>query len=583
MYNSPVEEIKDRIDIVEVVGDYLDLKKVGKGYQAPCPFHKEKNPSFHVSPDLQIFKCFGCGVSGDVFTFIQKIEGVGFRDALRMLADRAGVELKSEDKELRSKRQKLERILELATRFFEKQLEESSAGKKAFQYLKKRNISEQSIEKWRLGYAPDSWDGLKDFLTDKGFPVKDILEAGLLVQKEESGSVYDRFRGRIMFPIFNLQGVVVGFGGRVLGKADTAKYINTPQTLLYNKSRVLYGINRAKLPIRDKEKVILVEGYTDVIMSHQAGFQNTVAVSGTALTPYQLKILNRYCDQLLTAFDMDSAGQEATKKSIKLAQKKEFLVRVIEMPEDKDPADIISDDPHQWEESINNAETVFDFYFDWAFSHYSADKPEGRKKISQELLPIIASVEDKIEQSRWVQELAQRLEVDESSIREELSKQQQPGSSAEPAVEIESSLDQNNLTRRELLERRILALILTEEELLDEIPEEVEDNFSERVQKILELFSEGQLEKQRKKNRDLDLWLREKALDLKQEEVDVEEDLQSCLAEFQKIILKEQLRANHRCIQKAEQNEQEDILENLLKQNKEINQKICQLNKKQNG
>ena len=577
MYNSPVEEIKDRLDIVEVIGDYLDLKKVGKGYQARCPFHKEKTPSFHVSPDLQIFKCFGCGEAGDLFNFIMKIEGIGFRDALKMLADRAGVELKEGNKELHSKRQKLEEILEWSAKFYQKQLTDSKEGEKAYKYLQERHINEESIKKWRLGYAPDSWDGLKNFLTEKGYSLDNILEAGLLVQKKNGSSVYDRFRGRLMFPIFNLHGVVIGYGGRILEDKKTAKYLNTPQTLLYNKSRVLYGINEAKLPIRNKEEVVLVEGYTDVIMSHQAGFENTVSVSGTALTPYQLKILNRYCDKILLSFDMDEAGQKATRKSIKLAQKEGFLVRVIRMPEDKDPAEIITDDSDKWSEIIDQAVTVFDFYFQEAFSQYDADQPEGRKKITQELLPVIASLQDRIEQSRWIQELAQRLEVDEDSIRQEVSKYE--SQEEEDLGEYQENTDNSDLGRRELLERRILTLTLRDPDYLDLISEKVFNNLNERIQKILTLFQEGKLKKERDKNRDLDLWLKEKALEVEQQGIEEEKDLQSCLRELEKIILKKELQKNQRQIKKAESAGQEDVLQELLEENKKINRKICQLNK----
>src|SRR6056297_120998 len=577
MYNSPVEEIKDRLDIVEVIGDYLDLKKVGKGYQARCPFHKEKTPSFHVSPDLQIFKCFGCGEAGDLFNFIMKIEGIGFRDALKMLADRAGVELKEGNKELHSKTQKLEEILEWSAKFYQKQLTDSKEGEKAYKYLQERHINEESIKKWRLGYAPDSWDGLKNFLTEKGYSLDNILEAGLLVQKKNGSSVYDRFRGRLMFPIFNSHGVVIGYGGRILEDKKTAKYLNTPQTLLYNKSRVLYGINEAKLPIRNKEEVVLVEGYTDVIMSHQAGFENTVSVSGTALTPYQLKILNRYCDKILLSFDMDEAGQKATRKSIKLAQKEGFLVRVIRMPEDKDPAEIITDDPDKWSEIIDQAVTVFDFYFQEAFSQYDADQPEGRKKITQELLPVIASLQDRIEQSRWIQELAQRLEVDEDSIRQEVSKYE--SQEEEDLGEYQENTDNSDLGRRELLERRILTLTLRDPDYLDLISEKVFNNLNERIQKILTLFKEGKLKKERDKNRDLDLWLKEKALEVEQQGIEEEKDLQSCLRELEKIILKKELQKNQRQIKKAESAGQEDVLQELLEENKKINRKICQLNK----
>ena len=281
MLNSPIEEIKNRLDIVQVVGSYIKLHKAGVNYRAVCPFHNEKKPSFFVNPARQIWQCFGsCSEGGDIFKFVMKIEGVEFGDALRILARKAGVELKRQDSKVtaawRTEKQRLFEIIELACAFFEKQLQSSLAGQKAKQYLLNRGVLEETIKKWRIGYAPDVWSGVSNFLTAKGYQPQEIQKAGLSLKSEKTGRFFDRFRGRIIFPVFDLSSQPIGFGGRTLKKEETAKYINSPATLLYDKSRVLYGLNKAGVAIRKNSTCILTEGYLDVIMLFQAGFENAV-------------------------------------------------------------------------------------------------------------------------------------------------------------------------------------------------------------------------------------------------------------------------------------------------------------------
>jgi len=499
--NSPIDEIKERLDIVQVIGNYIKLEKAGANYRAFCPFHSEKKPSFFVSPARQIWHCFGgCSEGGDIFKFVMKIEGVEFGDALRILAQKAGIELKRqtpEYKKWQTERNRLYEICELTTKFFEKQLKESRAGKEAKKYLLERGINEESLKKWRIGYAPDVWQGLSDFLSSRGYQKEEIEKAGLGLSSEQ-GSFYDRFRGRIIFPVFDLNSQVVGFGGRVFkekDKKEIAKYVNTPNTLLYDKSRILYGLDKAKGEIRKRDCCILVEGYTDVIMVSQAGNANVVATSGTALTPWQLKILKRYSENLLTAFDMDVAGDTATKRGIDLAQTRGFNIKVITMPRGSDPADIVFKKPREWEKLVEGAKSILDFYFKTTFSLLDPKTPEGKREISKILLPVIKRIPNKIEQAFWIQELAKKLEVKEESIEEELKKTKDSSflyfGPEEEEMEKENLSQTEKKSRKELLEEQILTFILKSPENLDLIVEKEISFFSSQTLQILTYFKKS--------------------------------------------------------------------------------------------
>ena len=499
--NSPIDEIKERLDIVQVIGNYIKLEKAGANYRAFCPFHSEKKPSFFVSPARQIWHCFGgCSEGGDIFKFVMKIEGVEFGDALRILAQKAGIELKRqtpEYKKWQTERNRLYEICELTTKFFEKQLKESRAGKEAKKYLLERGINEESLKKWRIGYAPDVWQGLSDFLSSRGYQKEEIEKAGLGLSSKQ-GSFYDRFRGRIIFPVFDLNSQVVGFGGRVFkekDKKEIAKYVNTPNTLLYDKSRILYGLDKAKGEIRKRDCCILVEGYTDVIMVSQAGNANVVATSGTALTPWQLKILKRYSENLLTAFDMDVAGDTATKRGIDLAQTRGFNIKVITMPRGSDPADIVFKKPREWEKLVEGAKSILDFYFKTTFSLSDPKTPEGKREISKILLPVIKRIPNKIEQAFWIQELAKKLEVKEENIEEELKKTKDSSflyfGPEEEEMEKENLSQTEKKSRKELLEEQILTFILKSPENLDLIVEKEISFFSSQTLQILTYFKKS--------------------------------------------------------------------------------------------
>lgn len=555
MLNSPIDEIKNKLDIVEVIGSYIKLQKAGANYRAVCPFHTEKHPSFFVSPTRQIWHCFGgCGIGGDMFKFVMQIEGVEFGDALRILAQKAGVALKKPTKEAvewQSERQKLYEVCELASRFFEKQLQASIAGKEAKEYLLSRGISEQSIEKWRLGYSPDTWGGLSDFLTAQGYEREETQKAGLSIENER-GSFYDRFRGRIIFPVFDLNSQVVGFGGRVFknkDKAEIAKYVNTPNTILYDKSRILYGMNQAKVDIRKKDSCVLVEGYTDAIMSHQAGFANVVATSGTALTPFQLRLLKRYTENLVLGFDMDLAGSNATKRGIDLAQSQGFNIKVVRLPEGKDAAELIQKNPKEWEDSLLNLKGIIDFYFETAFQDRNPETPEGKKDISKILLPVLKKIPNQIERSFWTQKLARDLKVKEEDILEEIKK-----TKIEEEVyglEPEEIINLPQKTRKELLEERLAILILKlKKEYL--LKEDQMDCLSLKIQSILKSVN------QRKKP-DFDaetqnifnyLCLKAEVEEIEEKEINLE--IEYCLKEIKSLTIRDKLGQISKDIRKAE-------------------------------
>lgn len=572
MIASPIEEIKNRLDIVEVIGSYIKLQKAGVNFRALCPFHTEKRPSFFVSPARQMWHCFGgCGEGGDIFKFVMKIEGIEFGDALRILAQRAGVQLKRQDPQLRTERNRLYEICELTCRFFEKQLEASSVGQEAKKYLLDRGITGESLKKWRVGYAPAVWQGLSDFLNSRGYQQAEIEKAGLGLTSEK-GSFYDRFRGRIIFPIFDLNSQIVGFGGRVFkekDKTEIAKYVNTPQTLLYDKSRILYGLNNSKVEIRKKDKCLLVEGYIDVIMAHQADSPNVVATSGTALAPFQLKILKRYTNNLITAFDMDVAGDSATKRGIDLAQEQGFNIKIITMLQGQDPADMIVENKEDWHKAVNEAKSILEFYFETTFARLESDTPEGKREISRILLPVIKRITNKIEASYWVQELAKRLQVKEETVEEELRNTKINGRTIYPAEEQEDFVPPVIKTRKEILEERIVSLILKNPQELNLVDEECLACLSPQMQIILTELREDNLPQ----DNDFINYLFLKA-EVEGEEIDCQTEIQTCLKSLKVLATKHRLDEISQEIKRAEAGRELERVNNLTREFNKLANKL---------
>src|SRR3989344_4734019 len=421
MSDPVIQEIKSRLDIVPFVQGYVKLSKAGINWKGLCPFHSEKTPSFIVSPTRQTWHCFGCSKGGDIFKFVMELENMKFREAQKALADRAGGELTREDPKLRTARERMFSIMEAATLFFQKQLEKTPA---VLEYLKKRGLKPETIKDFRIGYAPDSWDSLSVYLSGKGFTADEFVASGLGLKSEKRlNSYYDRFRNRVMFPLADANGKVIAFSGRIFErgkKTDEAKYVNSPQTLIYDKSRALYGFDKAKEHIRKKNRCVVVEGQMDIILSHQAGVKETVAVSGTTLTSKHLEILKRLTDTLISSFDTDDAGETATRRSLDLAAAYDFNRKVAIIPKGKDPADAVLLDPAIWTKAVEEATSLLDFYYARGEKKFSLKTPEGKKEFSRFLLPEIAKLENEIEKAHWVSKMAGSLGIKEDAVWAEL-------------------------------------------------------------------------------------------------------------------------------------------------------------------
>lgn len=409
-----VQQIKDRLNIVDVVTQYVKLDRAGQNMRARCPFHAERTPSFIVSPDRGTYHCFGCGVGGDIFSFVEAIEGVDFKGALKILAEKAGVPLVYSKGEKTDAKDRLFEVMEAATMFYQTRLNDE-----ATKYLKERGLTDETIRAFRLGYAGDEWSEMSDFLKQKKFTEKEMLDAGL-AKKGERGGITDKFRNRIMFPIADTAGRVVAFSGRTFGEKahpDAPKYLNSPETALFHKSRILYGFDRAKQTIRKHNFAILVEGQMDLLASHQAGWANTVAVSGTAFTVEHAALLKRMSENLVIALDPDEAGFKAASRAARAALSQGMHVKVAQLPKDLDPADLIlKNGAEAWRKCIREAKEIITFLLDVLEAH-AKSKENFRRSVESIVLPFLADVQSPIAKEQYEKEVAKRLGVSESAVR----------------------------------------------------------------------------------------------------------------------------------------------------------------------
>jgi DNA primase len=439
---SVIDDVKQRLDIVQIVSEYVKLQKSGRNYKSACPFHSEKNPSFFVFPERQSWHCFGaCGTGGDIFSFIMKKEGVDFAQALHLLANKAGVTLVAQSTPQRQaqnkERERLFEINEAAAEYYHHVLLNTSVAETARNYVTGRGLSPETVKNFQLGFAPEGWDTLKQYLKGKGSSEAELLAAGLLVERDDKKN-YDRFRNRLMFPIRNIQGNVLGFGGRALDDS-LPKYLNSPQTPVFDKSSSLYGIDRAKTAIRQKDQAVIVEGYIDVLAAHQHGYSNVIASMGTAMTDKQLAILKGLTRNLILALDADTAGEEAVSRSGEMVDKilpvpPEFYgwvkyedahnaeVKILILPQGEDPDELIMGDASEWQKLITDAKPMVDFIFESQVAKVDLASARDKSTTVEKLLPLLFEMKDPLRQAHYLDRLARLLRIDEHVLSDALRK-----------------------------------------------------------------------------------------------------------------------------------------------------------------
>ncbi|MFA6257773.1 MAG: DNA primase [Candidatus Paceibacterota bacterium] len=471
--NSPVAKIKERLSIEEVVSSYIKLEKVGANLKARCPFHNEKTPSFFISPDRGTYYCFGCGVKGDIFTFVEEFEGLDFRGALKLLAGKAGIVLEShnlKEQKSQSEKERLYEVMEIATLYF---CDNLATNNEALSYLKSRGLEEKTIKEFRIGFALLDWRKLYDYLKSKNFTDNELEKAGL-IKKTEKG-YYDRFRGRIMFPMGDSSGRIIAFSGRIfVDDGKSAKYLNSPETIIFNKSSVLFGIDKAKDTIRKNDFSILVEGQMDLILSHQSGFKNTVASSGTAMADSimskeniinNLGLITRLSKNIVLAYDADRAGVNATNRFAKIALSLGMDVKVADIKEGMDPADLISKvGVDAWREAIRNSKHFIEFMLMRILKDTNSDSRKAGREIKERLLPFINELESSIEKSHFITLISNKSGISENALMEDLKKVEFELKYEKEETKIAKENIEKKL-RKDPIERRLLGIAFWQESI----------------------------------------------------------------------------------------------------------------------
>ncbi len=442
-------------------------------YKGLCPFHAEKTPSFIVTPDRETWHCFGCGEHGDIFTFVMRRDGLEFREALGRLAEKTGVELSERSAREDRRRARLREALEAAVAWYREVLLQAHQAERARDYLAERGLTDETLDRFSVGYALNNWEALSKRLRAKGFTDTELIDAGL-ASPSNRGGVYDRFRGRIMIPIRDMTGRAIGFGGRVMPGAEGPKYVNSPATLLFDKSRTLYAIDLAKAAIRRDKLAVIVEGYTDVMAAHQAGFTNVVASLGTALTRGQVELATRYADAVALAYDVDVAGEAATQRGLieELGPDAVRKVRVIRIPAGKDPDELVRSDPDAWRKAVSEATPVIDYFMDRETAGVDESSVAARLASAEKVLAQLARIPDPLWQGTYVQSLARRLDLNEQDLRQRLSRAPAPTAHQRVAVTVGDEGGSLEAPRLTPLEAEALILLLLNPGLAVELPPE---------------------------------------------------------------------------------------------------------------
>lgn len=457
-----IGRIRESSDIVDLISEFIPLKKRGKNYMGLCPFHAEKKPSFSVSPDKQVYHCFGCGQGGNVITFLMNHDKVGFTEAVRTLAKRAGIALPKRrmDKKKMEAFDKLYFANQIASQFFRNCLNHKSMGRRARDYLLKRGFKRETIESFGIGYAPAGWEGLIRFVKEKGVDLRDLNAAGLVAESEKKEGYYDRFRDRLIFPIFNLSGRILGFGGRVLKEEDEPKYLNSPETPVYQKGKLLYGLNFSKEIIRENNSAVVVEGYMDLISLYQAGMKNVVASSGTAFTSEQARLLSRYAEKVFLLFDSDSAGRRAALRSVDFLFDSGLDVSVIDLPSGEDPDSFVKKyGVKKVLEKLKEAKSFIDFKVESIGEKFFRLSLPEQEKIISEFAQTSKNIKDPIRRSLFLTKAAQKLEVDERILLNSAKKIKAPSGVEQP--------QDRTIKGQRLLEMELLRILLEDEKLLE--------------------------------------------------------------------------------------------------------------------
>lgn len=497
MADQVLQDIKDKLDVIDVIGGYIQTKRSGTNFKAVCPFHNEKSASLMISPQKQIWHCFGCGEGGDIFGFVMRYEGIEFREALNILAAKAGVTLPAYNSQSQTSgdetRKLIIRINTFAAKVYHAFLMNDALGKQPRDYLANRGLKQETIESWGIGFAPNDFHALEQELVKKSVKSDQAILAGVSV-KNDQGQIYDRFRNRITFPIKNYFGDVVGFSARTLEQnTEAAKYVNSPETAAYNKSKILFGLFEAKEHIRKQGAVVIVEGQMDCISAQQAGFGNTIATSGTALTFEHVMLLKRLSDTIIFCFDADSAGQAASKRAGSIAIPMGLNVKVITLPSGKDPDELIQSDPKAWEKAVNDAVWFIDYYIDQAGRQFAFNSIEQKQHISTEIVPLIKLCPDPIQQDHYFRQVSQAFSISEQALRSTATTQKNYDSNADSSNTPISHGEASDPVL--VLEKQITGGLLSVTEFLNSVREEIdlEDFASPEIRELVVNLKNGDI------------------------------------------------------------------------------------------